>query len=485
MEGYSPEFQERGGFEYADRIKVRINRDRLFNFVESAYKEKKRKKFFEFLDYARNGPEQHVLIPKVDRALRNFAALAKIDEFRESTDKILHFFDDGLVLSKDSPASDILRLGIQGTVASWYSKDLEQKVKKGLKEKAMHGGWSGKAGFGYKNVGDGKKIPKHIEPNPETAPWFIRIKELAATGYMSIDAILERLRGEGCPHKLTRNQIERTIRNPLGAGRFMWGGEWYEGKHTPLITWELHEAAIRGLERKNKPKYRERSWPYAGLLKCGLCGRSIVFEEKQKKLRDGRINSHVYAHCTGVRYGTDAGCKNPYLTNADLDRALVEIVRAVDIDKQVVDYILSELSSGADKEALERMTRLAVARRELAKLKTFIEQAYRDKMEGKIAEDFWLQQTRQWQEEQIRRQEEIKRLDDGGPSNYIAAARQVLEPLISLMDKYNSMDAFKRGAVLRTLCSNGLQRGKSIEPVYRKPFDILARGRASGNWLRD
>ena len=208
-----------------------------------------------------------------------------------------------------------------------------------------------------------------------------------------------------------------------------------------------------------------------------------MFEEKIKKLKDGGVNRHLYAHCTGVRYGTTTGCKNAYLTGPDLDAGFLKIIESVDLDQGVVDYILSELSTGADKESLERMTQSAVARRELAKLKIFIEQAYRDKIEGKITEEFWLRQTRQWQEEQIRRQEEVKRLDEGSPSNYISAARKVLEPLISLSDKYKLKDAFKRGALLRTLCSNGLQRGKSIEPVYRKPYDILARGRASGNWL--
>lgn len=106
-------------------------------------------------------------------------------------------------------------------------------------------------------------------------------------------------------------------------------------------------------------------------------------------------------------------------------------------------------------------------------------------MDEKIPEEFWLQQTRNWQEQKIRKEEAIRNLEGTGPSSYLAVSRQVLEPMISLKDKYFSLPSHQKATVLRNVCSNLVQVQKRIVPTYRKPYDILARGNDSGDWLPD
>lgn len=481
-DGFSLDVQERRGREYAARNGFQVTK--VLRLTETAYREEKRDEFIAFLEYIKTNPEKHILVSVVDRISRNRIHLAEVDRIRKEFDKAFHFYDAGYIIDRNAKSSDLLRLDMEGAIANFAPNQQGEKVRNSLEQMVMDGYWPGKAPFGYRNVG-GVTRRKMVEPHPDEAHWHVRIKQLAATRNLSINAIIDRLEAEGCALKIARNLVERVIRHPFATGWMPWRGKLYKGKHKPLIDWALHEAAIAGLERMNKPKYRQHDWPYSGLAECGLDGRAIVFETKKKPLKSGAVNLHTYAHCSGVRYGDNDGCKNPYLKYDDFEAALADVVRPIEMKPEVVDWIITKLGTGADKETLARETELATLRRELAKLKTYVERAYEDKVAGKIAEDFWLQQTRQWQESQIRVEEAIRKLEESGPTNYLAVARQVLEPTIGLTDKYFSLAPHKRATVLRIVCSNLKQAQKNIVPVYRSPYDILARGNASGNWLRD
>lgn len=486
LRGHGSENQKKSGEEYASRHGFKLVLP-PFQLVESAFDEDNRKKFDEFLADAERLGVEHLLFGRVDRALRNLFDLYRLEKMAREG-RVLHLFQEGFVYHKNSPSGDFWRLGIQGVAAMGESRGNRERTRRILRDRALAGYWPGKAPFGYVNAG-GRGEPKRIDPDPDEARWYSRIKQLSAEGRHSLDAIINRLRTEGCVLPLTRNLIERAIRSPFGAGRYQWEGVWVETTHhKPLVSWDLHLRAIAGLERTNKPKYRQHDWPYAGLIQCGFCSRAVVFEKKRKKLLDGSENLHVYAHCAGIRSYTGRTCPkchNVYLKEPELERALGEIVKPISLSREIVDRILEKIAAGADEETAAKVTELATAKRELSKLATYIDRCYADKMENKISEDFWREQTRRWQEQRITLQERVKALEATGPDNYLALARKVLEPTISLQDKYFSMDPHKRATILRIVCSNLKQEEKRIVPTYRNPYGLLVRGDASGNWLRD
>ncbi len=483
--GFGLDDQTKAGQDYAERLGLRLVMPPL-QLVESAYNEDDREQFSAYMDAAEAMGVAHYLFAKLDRSLRNLADLARLEKMAR-TGRTLHCFLESFVYHQNSPAGDLWRLGIQGVAAVAESRQISERTRRALKAKALAGDWPQRAIFGYRNVGvEGEK--KSIEPDPIKGHWHVRIKELSASARYSIDVIIEKLKGEGCTVPLTRNLIERVIRSPFATGRYQWEGEWCQGKHKPLISWDLHLAAVAGLERLNKPKYRQHDWPYAGLIQCALCGRAIVFETKKKTLKDGGVNEHTYAHCTGLRSSPDrrcARCVNENLKLAELEEALGNVVRPISMKREIVDHLLDKIAAGADHETLAKETELATVRREIAKLGTYIERAYTDKMEGKINEDFWQQQTARWQEQRIVLQEKVKALETSGPDSRLTLARRVLEPTISLADKYFSMDPHKRASILRITCSNLKQDQKKIVPTYRTIYGFLVRGNDSGNWLRD
>lgn len=484
--GFGKEGQTADALAYVERLGLRLIAPPI-EVTESAFDEDNREEFERFMKMAESLGVEHLLFGRVDRSLRNFRDLHRLEK-EARNGRVLHFFQEGFIYHKGSNVGDLFRLGIQGVAAMAESRTISERTKRVLRARALDGYWPQKASFGYMNVGE-KDEPKRVEPDPSEERWLIRIKELSATGQYSLVRIIEKLKSEGCTLSLTPNLIERTIRNPFSAGRYEWDGELVtQVKHKPLITWELHVAAIRGLERYNKPKYRQHDWPYAGLIECALCGRAIVFETKQKKLKDGGVNAHTYAHCAGIRTAPDRKCpkcENANLKLAELEDALGNVVRPISMKREVVDHILAKLGAGANEEAMAKEMELATLKREIAKIETYIDGIIDLHIKHEVSEEQYKRKKGDWEQQRVTLQEKMRTLETSGPDSYLALARRVLEPTISLADKYFSMDPHKRASILRITCSNLKQDQKKIVPTYRTIYRFLASGNDSENWLRD
>jgi site-specific DNA recombinase len=110
-------------------------------------------------------------------------------------------------------------------------------------------------------------------------------------------------------------------------------GNWYQGKHKPLITKELYDEAQRQLKGNQLKTRREKEFAFTRLMKCGLCGSGICADEKYKKLKDGTINSHIYYGCTKVR---DRNCKGGYINEPDLIKQFEQLLDKIDVDEIVI-----------------------------------------------------------------------------------------------------------------------------------------------------
>ena len=77
-------------------------------------------------------------------------------------------------------------------------------------------------------------------------------------------------------------------------------------------------------------------------MTCGLCGSGISADEKYKKLKNGRFNTHVYYGCTKAR---DKNCKCGYLNEVDLIKQLQGLVDDIDLNQSTIGKrISSEIS---------------------------------------------------------------------------------------------------------------------------------------------
>ena len=470
--GGSQQTQQRLGLEYAAQRGLTVTR--IFQVAETASKRASRVQWDAFLAYVRASPDQHVLVAAVDRALRNYHDLPEVQDLQRRYGKTVHFFLEGLVLDGTQKSTADLRLGIQAAVAVWYAGELSEKVARGMEGKARRGEWPTRAPYGYRN----EPLTRRIAPDPAQAPWVRRVLELSAQGLHSLDRIVAAVTAEGCRHlgrPLHRNMVERMIRNPIYAGRVEWprgSGQLYPGTHEPLVDWEIHTAAVRGLERTDRPRYRKHDYLLAGLARCA-CGRAVVVEEK----KGGRFR---YARCTGTRGHACPDAR--HIPAQRLESQLLAALAAVQISEADAQLVVEDLARDAGAGQADTEAQLALLKRDLARIEQRLARAYEDRLDGAITESFWAERQAAWGRERVRLEEAVRRLEAAGPAAVLPTVRGVLELAKRIVPLYESATVAQKRQILNHVCSNWLLVGEKLDFSYVEPFAPLAEAVQTGKW---
>lgn len=209
-------------------------------------------------------------------------------------------------------------------------------VKRGLRTRAEMGLWSGTPPLGYLTQG---LMDKKCQVIVDTlrAPTVRKMFEKVAYEQWSGRKVYNWLRFElnfytRGNKPLTLSGVYRILENPFYYGVFerpRESGNWYQGKHTPLITQELFEKAKAQLKRDQIVR-ETKEFAFTKLFTCGYCGSGISAEEKWKQLKDGGANRYIYYSCSRAR---DRNCKNQYIREEDLITELLKILDKVNINE--------------------------------------------------------------------------------------------------------------------------------------------------------
>ena len=219
--------------------------------------------------------------------------------------ELIHFLDVGHLVDlkfctfwfENTPQGKS-NLGHEFVQTKQYSDKLACDTRRGLQDKARLGNFPAKAPRGYIN----DKGTKTIVLDPHLAPLMKRAFELYAEGNSTIDdmgaffaengLVTKKLKDKRYKggQRLATDLIRSLLRNPFYYGHFRYAGELYEGKHPPIISKQLFDKVQAVIEQRthHMPAVRD-SKPFAQLLNCGECGRSITAEVQK---------GHTYYRCT-------------------------------------------------------------------------------------------------------------------------------------------------------------------------------------------
>lgn len=127
--------------------------------------------------------------------------------------------------------------------------------------------------------------------------------------------------------KVTLSQIYLMLKNPFYYGEFEYpvgSGNWYKGKHEPLITKEMYEQVQQKLVVPEKSKWGSKFFIYKGILKCASCKSTVVAEERFRKRKHGKPpRRHIYYHCSRQK---NYDCSEPYVTEKKLEEGLLRFI---------------------------------------------------------------------------------------------------------------------------------------------------------------
>jgi site-specific DNA recombinase len=211
---------------------------------------------------------------------------------------------------------------------------------------------------------------------------------------------------------------------------------------------------------RNKPRYRTYDFPYRRLLTCAYDNCKVTAEIKKGK--------YTYYHCTQFR----GKCDLPYIREEELGERLGKILRDIHIPDAILVQLQESLltDKGREEEIREQQGRLLEQR--LAMVHRRIDQAYQDKLDGKISDDLWGRKSSEWQAEEQHILASLQSFRLARPERLLDAAR-ILELANKAYFLYVKQPPAERAKLLKMVLSNCAIDAVSIYPTYRKPFDLI------------
>jgi DNA invertase Pin-like site-specific DNA recombinase len=210
-------------------------------------------------------------------------------------------------------------------------------VKRGLRTRCEMGLRPGSPPIGYLNE---RHMDRKCEAivDPERGPVIKKIFEKVAYekwsgrkiyNWLKFDLNFKSATGK---KGLALGNIYLILQNPFYYGVFEYpikSGNFYTGKHTPLITKDLFDL-VQAQVKSQFVRSETKEFAFTKLITCGLCGSGISADEKFKKQKNGNTHRHVYYGCTKAR---DKECKCGYINEEDLVEQLQHLLDKIDINE--------------------------------------------------------------------------------------------------------------------------------------------------------
>lgn len=299
----------------------------------SAKETLKRPVFNELLDDIRLGKFNAILTWAPDRLSRNAGDLGAIVDLMDQK-KLIEIRTYGQHFS-NNPNEKFL-LMILGSQAKLENDNRGINVKRGLRTKCEMGLWPTIAPLGYLNQNRMDKKGELLVDH-KRAPIIKQMFEKVAHEKWSGRKVFHWLKHDlnfytRGNRSLTLSGVYRILDNPFYYGTFEYprdSGNWYQGKHKPIITQDLFEKAQEQLKRDQIVR-ENKEFAFTKLMVCGKCGSGISAEEKYKKLRDGTSSKYIYYGCTRAR---DRHCKNKYIREEELIKELLKIIDQIQLNE--------------------------------------------------------------------------------------------------------------------------------------------------------
>jgi site-specific DNA recombinase len=276
-------------------------------------------------------------------------------------------------------------------MAQKYVDDLSKNVKRGLKTKIENGWYPGVAPIGYLNNTIKLTGENNLIKDPERFPSIRRMWDMMLTGFYTPARIREIANKEwgfrtrptrklgGKP--ISRSAVYQIFTKPFYYGTFEYprgSGQWYQGKHEPLVTEAEFDRVQVLLGRSGNAKPQKHfEFAFTGLIRCGDCASTVTAEEKHQlicsecrfkfayksrsacprcltpieKMAGATILHYTYYHCTKSR---NPGCVQKSVSGKKLNQQIDDYLSRIQISERFKDWALKYVHELHEKESASR-----------------------------------------------------------------------------------------------------------------------------------
>ncbi len=222
--------------------------------------------------------------------------------------------------------------------SKYFSDNLVENVKRGIRQKIRRGEWLTLAPMGYVN-----NFKTHnIEPDPVKSRIIKRAFEEYATGTYTLTTLADFLADHGVVQKkgtpLAKVSVVKMLNNRAYIGFIKHRGEWHNGNFEPILSPTLFEAVQKVFNKRKKPRKQKMFLPFAftGFMKCGECGCAITAQFSTNRYGV----KYCYYRCTKK----NGKCGQPYLQEESLATQLQSLLQSVSFPLAEIEKIEKQIT---------------------------------------------------------------------------------------------------------------------------------------------
>lgn len=362
--GVSLKEQQDAILRYADKNSLKIARS--FEERETAAK-RGRPIFSQMIRSLRHGEGQGVLIHKIDRGARNLKDWADLGELIDTGVEV-HFVNESLDLNTRGGR---LSADIQAVVAADYIRNLREEAKKGIYGRLKQGIYPLAAPVGYLDRGAGN--PKEVDPTK--ASLILLAFQLYASGNYSLPHLVDEMYARGLRNRaggrVSLNGMSTVLNNPFYTGviRIRKTGEFFPGRHQPIVSSKLFDTVQRTLQGKTVPRVSKHDFTFRKLARCLAC-QSTLIAELQK--------DHVYYRCHTRQ------CETKTVREERIDDAVAGAFTPLRLDEEEISYVRQWIVNVQANQEAQRREELEAVRMNLAQVRDRISRLTDAYLDGAI-----------------------------------------------------------------------------------------------------
>jgi site-specific DNA recombinase len=468
-EGFSLEVQEEALRRYAAQAGGEIAK--LFRIAETASKSDERKTFRELVGYAKKnaGVLDGLLFYKVDRAARNLFDYVELERLESEYD--LPFISVSQP-TESTPAGRMMRRTL-ANMASFFTEQQSVDVREGLARRVREGWFVSRGPYGYRNVRKNGRGTVELDPIP--ADNVKRIFQLYAYENYTLDTLVRKLAEESRSYrdsmpKFPRSSVHTILSDRSYIGEIEFRGEWYPGKHTPLVdraTWDRVQALLGG------HVHHAMHLTYAGaIVQCGHCGHAITGERVAKKTKDGE-RYYVYYRCT---HYLKQGHPRVRIPEPHLEKQVMAIFDKMRVeDESVREWFRLVLASQTKDEMDDTRGQRVELQRQHTLLNDQQERVLNLRIADNIDQETYARKCTELRDRIAAIKLQIDVLDRSSDETCDLATR-VFELSQTLKQQWLTADYHEKRRLLDIVLLNCRLDDVTLVPTMRKPFDVLAEG---------
>lgn len=465
VKGYSIPGQLEELRAYAAEHNLSIYRE----YVDDGYSGKSidgRPAMLELLADAKQRHFQTVITWKLNRLARNLVdQLNMLEIFKQHNIGYMSLTEQ----FDSSTSHGYFATQMLGAIAQMEREQIAQNTRLGMQKRSSAGNWnSGNNVLGYEWVSEGDTEP-HVRIVPHEAKLVQVIFEQYRSG-IGFKAITSQLNAAG--YKTKRNkpfsiasirgiltnvnyigQIQYTAHEKFTGASSDRSKRVVQGRHEPIISTELWNEVQTLLNQRSRPPTKQinRHYPLTGLLKCPVCGGSMVPAHTKAIRKNGNIHMNHYYVCGDYRNKGSTVCKLNAIPASPVENETMSRFQHMLSNKRLLSEIVTRInhrSREAEAPLREQLAQTAMKLKQLEKQQRHCYEQFENERIELVELVEQLESLKQaaatLNENQRQLESKLAELEHSAVS-----LKEVRRALKSLFKSFHTIEAGKRNALLR------------------------------------